>query len=172
LAQNSAPNGHAFTNFSRLSIILSQQSGRRRVRPTEQIILEWYEDVWIKGNFDRMDDLYQPAPMEECLNPGVSISCDDVRELATVFNSLVSDQRVRIVHCIEDIPWVSAMVEMRGVREGTDEPVYMRWLTMMRIEHGRILESYPSIDFLSFFEQLGQLPDNAFELMLSGTIFK
>jgi hypothetical protein len=37
------------------------------------------------------------------------------------------------------------------------------------VEGNNIVESYPSVNFLSFFEQLGQLPENAFELLLGGT---
>ncbi len=68
--------------------------------------------------------------------------------------------------------WVSALVEMYGFKAGTDKPINMRWLTMVRLDKEIIVESYPAVDFVSLFEQLGQLPPNSFELLLSGTVLK
>ncbi|ABG31864.1 hypothetical protein CEP88_01435 [Roseobacter denitrificans] len=141
------------------------------LRKTE-IIQRWYEEVWVKGNSDMIDEIYRPAPENESLIPGGLINTTEARELATVFNSLITDQKIRVVHCVEQGEWLSALVEMYGFKAGTDKPVNMRWLTMVRLDGDVIVESYPAVDFLSLFEQLDQLPPDSFELMLSGTVFK
>ncbi len=134
------------------------------------IIHKWYEDVWIGGDLDKVEQMYQPAPDDESLIPGATISVEETREMIVVLANLITDIRVRIIHTVEKGEWVSALVEIYGFKLGTETPVYMRWLTMVRIDGDRIVESYPSVNFLSFFEQLGQLPDDAFELLLSGTV--
>lgn len=137
-----------------------------------EIVRQWYQDVWIDRKWDRMDELYRPANEEDCLSSGASTSASETREMVISFANLVTDQRIRIIHSIEKGEWVSALVEMYGFNAVTDEPIYMRWTSMVRIQDGRIVETYPSINFLSFFEQLGQLPKDSFELLLGGTILK
>ncbi|MFK7868848.1 MAG: ester cyclase [Roseobacter sp.] len=142
------------------------------MRTKAETIQKWYEDIWINGNLDRIDQIYRPAPEADSLIPGGLIDVVEARELVTVFNNLITDQKIRIVHCVENGDWASALIEMYGFKAGTDTPVNMRWLTMVRITNDVIVESYPSVDFLSLFEQLGQLPKDSFELLLSGTVFK
>ena len=136
------------------------------------IILRWYKDIWIDGDWEKIDYLYQPAADTDCLIPGGTAPQAETRELVAVLNNLISDQRVRVIHTVEDGNWISALVEMYGFKAGTEIPVYMRWTTMVRVEGSCIVESYPSVNFVSFFEQLGQLPENAFELLLSGTVLQ
>ncbi len=137
-----------------------------------EIIQRWYEEIWVKGNWGMIDQIYRPAPESESLIPGGLIDTLEARELVTIFNNLITDQKIRIVHCVADGEWVSALVEMYGFKAGTDKPINMRWLTMVRLDKEIIVESYPAVDFVSLFEQLGQLPPNSFELLLSGTVFK
>lgn len=137
-----------------------------------KIIQRWYEEVWIKGNWDMIDQIYRPTRENEALIPGGLIDTEEARELVSIFNNLITDQEIRVVHCVEEGEWLSALVEMNGLKAGTDRPVNMRWLTMVRLDGDVIVESYPAVDFLSLFEQLGQLPPNSFELLLSGTAFK
>ena len=135
---------------------------------TTDVIHRWYHDIWINGHWDRLDTIYQPAPSEECLIPGGTADRNEARETATALTSLVTDHKLCILHTVEQGDWVSALVEMTGLKAGTDVPVQLRWLTLSRIANGRIVESYPQMDLLSFFEQLGQLPPHSFELMLGG----
>ena len=137
-----------------------------------EIIQRWYEEIWVNANWDKVDEIYRPAPECESLIPGGLIDTLEAREMVTVFNNLITDQKIRITHCIEEGDWVSALVEMYGRKAGTDKPVTMRWLTMVRLEGEVIVESYPAVDFLSLFEQLGQLPPDSFELLLSGTVLR
>lgn len=136
------------------------------------IIHRWYKDVWENGEWDKIERYYTPASDNACLIPGGTISLDEVRELIQVLNDLVSNQHIDIVHSIENGDWVSALVQLDGVRAGTKEPVTMRWQTLVRIADQRIVESYPTVNFLNFFEQLKQLPENSFELLLSGTVLR
>ena len=89
-----------------------------------------------------------------------------------MLGGLLSNQRISVIHTIEAGDWVSAIILMDGQRTDTGTPVQMRWITYVRVAEGRIVESYPSVNFLSFFEQLGQLPENTFELLLGGTVLR
>ena len=134
------------------------------------IVLKWYEDALVRGDLDTIERMYKPASDEKCLLPTGTPSVAETRELIVVLANLVTDLRVRVIHSVENGEWVSAMVEIHGFKIGTESPVYLRWMTMMRIEGDYIVETYPSVNYLNFFEQLGQLPEDTFELLLGGTV--
>jgi len=135
-------------------------------------IFRWYQEVWINGRWEQMDEIYRPAADEDCLIPGATADPEEAREIVTALNCLISNHKLRIINVIEEGDWVSALVEMTGVKAGTETPVEVRWLTMSRVEDGCIVESYPQVNLLSFFEQLGQLPPHSFELMLGGSALR
>lgn len=132
------------------------------------VIHRWYHEIWINGHWDRLDDIYCPAPDADCLIPGATADRTEARETVMALTSLVTDQKLRILHIVEDGDWVSAMVELTGRKAGTEIPVQLQWITLSRVCDGRIVESYPQVNLLAFFEQLGQLPPHSFELMLAG----
>lgn len=134
------------------------------------IVLRWYEDVWHQGKLHLIDKLYRPAPSTECLVQEGPVPANETREFIALVEELIDDKTVRVLHIVENGDWVSAMVQLDGVKSGTAEPVHLRWLSMLRIEKGCIVESYPSANFMSLFEQMGQLPENTFELLLGGTV--
>ncbi|MEM9576271.1 MAG: nuclear transport factor 2 family protein [Pseudomonadota bacterium] len=142
------------------------------MRSKAEIIHQWYKDIWIGGDLDKVEQMYCPVPDEDALVPGALTSIEETREMVVVLANLVGEMQVRVIHSIEQDDWVSAQLEVSGCKQGTDVPVSLRWLTMVRFEDGRIVESYPSVNFLSFFEQLGQLPADSFELLLSGTVLR
>ncbi len=139
------------------------------MRSNKDIILKWHEEILVSGDLSDIESLYKPAADADCLMPEGTRPVKEVHELIYVLRSQLSDLQVRVIHTVGNGDWITAFVDMHGFKLGTDEPVYLRWLTLMRVTDQHIVESYPSIDFISFFEQLGHLPDNAFELLLSGT---
>lgn len=136
------------------------------------IILRWYRDVWINGKVDEIDHIYRPMPDEECLIQSATASVAETKELISIFNNLVCEQKIKVIHTVEQGDWVSAMVEVTGLKIGTDIPFDMRWITMARVDGDFIVEIYPSVNFLTLFEQLKQLPENSFELLLGGTVLR
>jgi HAMP domain-containing protein len=136
------------------------------------VIQRWFEEVWINGRLDLIEELYDPAAAGEYLIPAGPRQKQEIGELINVLNSFVSDLRVQVIHSVEQADWISAMIKAHGLKADTDTPVHVRWLTLVRIEGETIVESYPSMDYMSFFEQMGQLPENVFELLLSGTVLR
>lgn len=76
----------------------------------------------------------------------------------------MKDLRVRVIHIVENDDWMSAVVGMFGHQAETETPFSLEWLTMVRIQGDCIVKGYPSVDFLDFPGQVGQRPQDAFEL--------
>ena len=136
------------------------------------IVNRWFREVWIEGNLDTIEEIYNPASADECLHADGTPATGEVFELTQVLRTLVTNKTVRIIKAIEDGPWIALMLEMEGADSASRRSVKMRWQTFMRIENGQIIENHPSVNFIALFEQLGQLPPNSFELMLAGTELK
>ncbi|MEE4187889.1 MAG: ester cyclase [Roseobacter sp.] len=132
------------------------------------VIRRWYQEIWINGHWDRIDEIYQPAPDNECLIPGATPAPEEAREIVTALTNLVTNHKLSVLHTVEQGDWVSALVELNGLKAATAQPVMVRWLTMSRVTDDLIVESYPQVNLIPFFEQLGQLPPHSFELMLAG----
>lgn len=141
----------------------------REMAGNKEIIHRWYQEIWIDGHLDRIGSLYCPAPDGKCVIPRGTADPVEVRETVSALTNLVSNKTVKVIHLVEDRDWVTALVELHGTKAGTDKPVVLRWLAMMRIKDNQIVESYPCMNFLTFFEELEQLPTHSFELLLGGT---
>jgi len=136
------------------------------------IILQWYEEIWTNGHVDQVNSIYAPAPPDECVVPQDNTTSEEAVEIISALTNLITQPTVKVLHIVETEPWVCALVELRGFKAGTEKPVELRWINMARIADNRIVESYRIPNLLAFFEQLGQLPDHSFELLLSGTKLK
>lgn len=134
-----------------------------------EIVNSWFQDVWVQGDLALVEQLYAPAPAAECLHPEAVRDATELMELATLMRQLVHNKHIRVMKHLEDGEWISLFLEMEGADAATGHPVHMHWQSLMRINNDQIVEHYASVNFMAFFEQLGQLPPDCFELMLAGT---
>ena len=75
---------------------------------------------------------------------------------------------IRIDRSIEAGDWLWAQISVHAVTAEGMAPICAAGQVMMRIEGDRITEAYNAFDFLTFFQQAGLLPEDAFLLLLSG----
>ena len=129
----------------------------------------YFQEIWVQGNLNTLDQIYSPAPAKDCLLPDAVRSTHEIVELSQMLRQLVQNKTIRVIKSLEDGSWVTLLLEMDGADAATGQPVKMNWQSTMRIENDQILEHYSSVNFMALFEQLGQLPANCFELMLAGT---
>ena len=138
----------------------------------KEVVNRWFQKVWVEGDLAAIDEIYTPGDAKNSLrNEGIPTT-NEVLELAIVLRRLINNNHVRILKSLEVGNWIALAMEMEGSDAATGNPIKMQWQTMMRIENGCIIENHPSVNFMSLFEQLGQLPESCFELMLAGTTLK
>lgn len=136
------------------------------------ILKNWYKAVWEEGQFDVVDDYFVQDPHDQYIVKNLGIEPSEIREWVSVLRSFVTDIRVDIVHSIEEDDWLSAMLEINCRTVATHKPVKVYQQIMLRFDGDRKAESYPCFDFIRFFEQLGQLPENTHALLLGGTVLR
>jgi ABC-type enterochelin transport system ATPase subunit len=136
------------------------------------IIRNWYQTIWMKGETDRVYEfMVKNAEANGILNDA-AINPDDLENLVTMMrgaaNNIVFDVPIIVV---QD-EWLAAVVTVECFALSNGNLVKASGHVMARFEGDKMVEVYNSFDFLSFFEQTGQLPDSSLALLLSGMTFE
>lgn len=134
-----------------------------------EILDNFYKQVWERGNFDVIEDYFDLTTSKNRLINDAGIEPNEIREWVGIIRSYVTDIKVEIIKSIEEGEWISAYLQIDCIRLDNGAPVHVYQQIMLRFLDGRKIESYPQFDFLRFFEQIGQLPENTHELLLGGT---
>lgn len=136
---------------------------------TPEILRRYYTDVWEHQRTDRIATFFHDTVPPDILLPERPIEPSEVREWIEVVHSLVRDIQVTFLRTIEQGEWTSAFLKIDCTSHQTGKAVSVYQHIMVRQVNGKLVESYPQFDLLRFFEQIGQLPENAYELLMAGT---
>lgn len=134
------------------------------------ILERYYKDVWEEGQLDRITTYFNCVHDPDRIVPRRGIEPCEIREWVSIVRSFITDIKIRLVHTIEQDDWLSAMIEISAKDMRTQAPVLVHQQIMLRFVDGQTIESYPFFDFLSFFEQLGHLPQDVHALLLGGNV--
>lgn len=141
------------------------------------ILKQWYVDVWERGNLDVIEDYFLEVAHNEHsdhqhLVPNFGVDTKELREWLTILHSFVTDIKVNMLQTIEQGDWLSAMLEITCRQRDTQNNIRVIQQITLRFVGDKKAESYPAFDFIRFFEQLGQLPEETHALLLSGTVLR
>jgi hypothetical protein len=141
----------------------------RRCKVTKlELLRTWYQRVWIEADPSAIDDYFAPRAGANGLMPDGQVSAEDFRALVPALLSLIRDLRIDIDRSVESEDWFWAQITVRGTTAQGMDPIRASGQIMMRIEDDKIVEAYNAFDFITFFEQAGLLPKDAFLLLLGG----
>lgn len=134
----------------------------------KDILEEWYQRVWIEGDLNAIDEMFMPDTKAAGLVPEMRMGPDEFRELVPMFLDMVENPKVTLDKVMEDGDWASALYSMRVTDSATGKPVMGTGQLFARFEGDKMVETYNSFDFMSFFEQVGLLPEQSLALCLTG----
>ncbi len=132
------------------------------------ILQEWFRRVWIEVDLDAIDEMFTPDSEAAGLLPGFQVGPDDFRELVPMFLNMVQDPQLSLDKVMEDGDWAAALYSLRVINPVNGQPVASTGQLYVRFDGNKMVEAYNSIDFMSFFEQMGLLPDQSMALCLTG----
>ena len=132
------------------------------------ILQQWFDRVWTDGDIDAIPDFLAENSVATGILPDMALSSTDMPELVQLMRSQLGHLDVRLVNTIESGDWIAALLEVRSHVADTGDPVHAFGQIMARFDGNKMIEIYNSFDFLSYFEQLGQLPPNALAVLLTG----
>ncbi len=125
------------------------------------IMYRMIDEVWNKGNLEAADELFAPnhtSPSAPDLPPGA----EGVKILVKMFHEAMPDYHMDIDMIIADEEQVAARFIQSGTHSGVAlmgmEPSGRRaeWteIGVLKIERGKIVESWYEVDMLSMIQQL------------------
>ncbi|TCO70612.1 nuclear transport factor 2 family protein [Rhodovulum euryhalinum] len=129
---------------------------------------DWYRRVYIEGDFEAVGTLFTEGTRAEGLMDDMQVGPEDIGVFAMALVNLVTTPRFRIVKAVESGDWLAALIECEAERPSDGKPLRALGQLMARFEGERIAEAYNTFDFVSFFEQMGLLPQHTVAIGMSG----
>lgn len=134
----------------------------------EDVLADWFRRIWVEGEQDAVDRIFAPQTEAGGLLPGFSLRAEDFKTLVEATLAMIAVERVDMLKTVSAGDWLSAMTVMRCVAHETGQKVDLHGQVMLRFDDGRIAEAYNHYDMIGFFQQMGVLPPDTMEHMLSG----
>ena len=129
----------------------------------------YFQELWVKGNLDALDDVFAPGARTRGIMGDTEFDADELNALVAMVRSLMGPITVTMPKIMEQDDWLSALVEINSHAIDNNNPIHVFNQVMARFDGERMIEIHSNLDSITFFEQLGLLPDNAMAVMLGGT---
>ncbi|MFD2173689.1 ester cyclase [Rhodobacter lacus] len=132
------------------------------------ILRDWYDRVWIAGDLNAISDFFPRDAEADGIMPGLSLAPRDFAEFIPLMRSLVTDLRYDVLRHAETDEWLWALLRFHGTTRRSAQPIDVASHVAVRFAGGRFAEAYNMTDMITFFEQIGALPEQATALCLMG----
>lgn len=133
-----------------------------------EVVHTWFERVWNQGELTAIDELFPSNGIAHSLSGEVDRPLQGparFKEFVRTFRGAVPDIHIKVLRCVTQGPFCAAHCLVTGTHRGstlgvsaTDRTTRFEGIRLVRIENGQILEAWNFFDFLSFFQQIGALP--------------
>lgn len=133
------------------------------------ILQRWYDQVWTQSNLDAVDELFAIDTTAVGIMPDFAVTPEDFKQLVTAVRALCTTPRAKILRAHDVDDWLSALIEVRTTNLAETNDVTVTGMVFARFDGDKMIETYNNFDFLTFFEQLGQLPEGTLGLLLAGS---
>ena len=135
--------------------------------PTD-VITQWFDRVWNSKDPSAIDDLMDISAAAQGLGASLQTGPVDFRNFWEAMYEHFAEIQITLDKIIEQGEWASAHFTVTGESPSQDAPVVFTGQSIIRAEDGKIAEAYNAVDFMSMFEQLDLLPQNALRTCFSG----
>jgi predicted ester cyclase len=134
------------------------------VEENKAIFRRMIEEVWNKRNLDAADELFAPdatSPSAPQLPPGP----EGVKMIAGMFLQAFPDLQITIDKLVASGDRVAGRLIERATHQGdfmgiapTGKAVEFTEMGLLRIENGKIAESWYEVDMMGLMQQIGAIP--------------
>ena len=132
----------------------------------ESVMRTWFEEVWNQGREDTIDRLFATDGLAHGLPGGVSLRGPEAfKPFFHSFRGAFPDIRIEVLRTVTEGDMVAIHCRVKGTHKGdtmgisaTGKTTDFSGMCIARVRDGKIVEAWNSFDFLSFYQQLGLLP--------------
>lgn len=133
-----------------------------------EILNSWYQKAWSDGDLSELEDYFPAASIANGVIPSLPLSRNDFEAFVSALRSHLRDITIQIVHSVEQGDWLAVRIAFCATCAASGKPVRTSGQVMIRFEDGKMMESHNNFDYVTLFEQLGQLPQDTIAACLSG----
>jgi steroid delta-isomerase-like uncharacterized protein len=133
---------------------------------TSELLRRYYDEVWVKGNVDAVDEFLAIDYVDHTPGQGASASpLDDLRRVAAFYRDTTEDRSLDlqvvavdgdIAACFWTMEWTQHGEFFGAAADG--KRLELRGGQFWRIRDGRLAETWHAEDYLSLFGSLGLTP--------------
>lgn len=133
-----------------------------------EILNSWYQKAWGNGDLSEMEEYFHASSTANGVIPSLPLMRNDFESFVTALRSLLRDISIDITQTVEQDDWLAARIAFRAACVVSGQQVQTSGHVMIRFQDGKMAESYNQFDYVTLFEQLGQLPQDTIAACLSG----
>jgi steroid delta-isomerase-like uncharacterized protein len=132
----------------------------------DSVVRTWFEDLWNQGREETIERFFAVDGIAHGLGSESAPlrGPDGYRPFFRTFRNAFPDIRVEVLRTTTEGEMVTAHCRVTGTHSGntmgiaTGKRVDFYGMTMVRVRNGKIVEAWNNFDFLSFYQQIGMLP--------------
>ncbi len=151
--------------FSTVTFASALSTGSLRGMSTgasnKEIYRRFIDILFNEGRLDRLGELVAPDYVLHDAPPGTPAGPEAIRQVVTMFRAAFPDLKITIEDQVAEGDRVCSLATTRGTHRGTifgiaatGRTIAMTGLTLVRITHGRVAESWVKNDVLGLMNQL------------------
>lgn len=133
-----------------------------------ELIKEFFEEIWTKGNLELVEQRIPDTFKVEGLRGEEEFPRSEFPDLVETIRGLTGPLTYEFTHFQESDDWITFRFIGRGDGPDGATPISVPGIMMSRIENDRIVENHTQFDYLVLFEQLGRLPQDTLAMLMSG----
>lgn len=124
---------------------------------TNELLLQWYDEVWNKGNDAYIDHAMHRSAIIHGLDPtGTFTGTELFKAFHKNFRNNFPDIHIKVTPLVSDDEMATGYCHVTGKSPGRRE-VSFTGLTVLKFETGILTESWNHFDFLKMYQQLGHI---------------
>jgi steroid delta-isomerase-like uncharacterized protein len=131
----------------------------------DAVLRTWFEEVWNQGREDTIDRLFARDGVGHGLPGGPLRGPEDYKPFFRNFRGAFPDIRIDVIRTVTEGDMVAIHCRVTGTHTGhtlgitaTGKTAEFSGMCIARIRNGQIVEAWNTFDFLTFYQQLGVLP--------------
>lgn len=132
------------------------------------LLEQWFQRVWVEADLDAIETFFSMDAKAKGLLPEMRLGPQDYRDFVPLILALVEDVQIELVNNTESDEWIQSLYKVTGLSVANSAPVVVLGQVSVKVENGKFTEAYNCFDFMGFFEQLGQLPEQSLAICLTG----
>jgi len=136
----------------------------RMLSPVE-VSRQWYEEMWNGRREELIDLLMAQDAVAHGLGAQPIHGAAGFKPFYRSFLAGVPDLKLQILRMVSEGDIVATHIHATGTHTGdafgpaTGNPIEFEGMIFARVKNGQIVEGWNCIDFLTFYQQLGRVPN-------------